>query len=91
MMSITLTGKGFLHTFCVLLHILCLHGLTNPSQLPLPDRFYHFGTELGDEVAPVNDDGSTDRVPISTPFPYFDSFFSYLFVSIHVVAAVYPE
>ena len=51
------------------------------EALVLPN-FYPFGASEGDKVVPRNDDGSSGRVPISTPFPFFDHYHNSLFVSI---------
>src|SRR6218665_891367 len=62
-----------------------VQGITDPD---LPSSvFYPFGQDEGDSVAPVNDDGSTGAVPISTGFPFFNRTYRQLFVScveIHV-------
>ena len=39
----------------------------------VPAIFYPFGSDVGDSVAPVNDDGSTINIPISMGFPFFNS------------------
>jgi len=56
-----------------------VQGITDPD-LP-PSLFYPFGEDEGDSVAPVNDDGSTGAVPISTGFPFFNKTYQQLFVS----------
>jgi len=56
-----------------------VQGITDPN---LPSNlFYPFGHDEGDSVAPVNDDGSSGRVPISTGFPFFNKTYMQLFVS----------
>ena len=47
----------------------------------VPAIFYPFGSDVGDSVAPVNDDGSTDNIPISMGFPFFNSTNVNLYVS----------
>ena len=44
--------------------------------------FYTFGANEGDRVVPKNDDGSSGKVPIRIPFPFFDHNQDSLFVSI---------
>jgi hypothetical protein len=55
-----------------------VEGLTDPS---LPDIFYPFGEDLGDAIAPVNDDGYTAPIPIGIGFPFFDSNRTSLYVN----------
>jgi hypothetical protein len=45
------------------------------------EDFYPYGPENGDTSAPINDDGSTDRINIGFPFPFFDQEHESLFVS----------
>ena len=47
----------------------------------VPRHFYEFGPDLGDFVAPVNDDGSTDRLSIDVAFPFYNHIHNSLFVS----------
>ena len=47
----------------------------------VPAIFYPFGSDVGDSVAPVNDDGSTANIPISMGFPFFNSTNVNLYVS----------
>ena len=44
--------------------------------------FYPYGPGNGDSEAPINDDGSTGRVNIGFPFPFFDEDHDSLFVCI---------
>ena len=49
------------------------------------DLFYPYGRGKGDVSAPINDDGSSPEIPISTLFPFFDHQHDHLIVStIHV-------
>ena len=43
--------------------------------------FYPYGPENGDTAVPTNDDGSSGRVNIGFPFPFFDDEHESLFVS----------
>ncbi len=66
--------------------MLCLVVYSLPgclAQLPddVPEFFYPFGAEEGDLIAAVNDDGSTDLIPIATEFPFFDHLHDSLYVS----------
>jgi hypothetical protein len=45
------------------------------------DNFYPYGTQNGDTTVPTNDDGSSGRVNIMFPFPFFDEEHESLFVS----------
>lgn len=45
------------------------------------DDFYPFGLAAGDGNLPANDDGSTNRIQISVPFPFFGSSYYSVFVS----------
>ena len=45
------------------------------------DDFYPYGLENGDTAVPRNDDGSSGRVNIRFPFPFFDNEHESLFVS----------
>ena len=47
----------------------------------VPQHFYEFGPDIGDFVAPVNDDGSTDRLSIDVAFPFYNHIHDSLFVS----------
>ena len=51
------------------------------EALVLPN-FFPFGASEGDQTVPSNDDGSSGRVLISVPFPFFDQNHNSLFVSI---------
>ena len=48
----------------------------------VPIHFYPFGTDFGDTVAPVNDDGSTNQIDIVVAFPFYNHIHNSLFVSI---------
>eukprot|EP00057_Strongylocentrotus_purpuratus_P021270 XP_011675744.1 PREDICTED: alpha-tectorin-like [Strongylocentrotus purpuratus] len=43
--------------------------------------FFPFGLNEGDEFLPANDDGSTNELPISVAFPFFDHDHTSLFVN----------
>ena len=58
-----------------------LSATATAAPLPAPAHFYPYGPGVGDRTAPVNDDGSTGVIPISTPFPYFDVPHESLYVS----------
>ena len=45
-------------------------------------NFYPFGQSEGDQIVPPNDDGSSGKVLISFPFPFFGQDHLSLFVSI---------
>ena len=45
------------------------------------EDFYPYGHENGDTSVPQNDDGSSGRVNIGFPFPFFDVEHQSLFVS----------
>ena len=47
----------------------------------VPQHFYEFGPDFGDFVAPVNDDGNTDRLSIDVAFPFYNHIHNSLFVS----------
>ena len=49
------------------------------------DNFYPYGTQNGDTTVPTNDDGSSGRVNIMFPFPFFDEEHESLFVSTFIV------
>lgn len=51
--------------------------------------FYPYGRENGDSVVPTNDDGSSGRVDIAFPFPFFDVEHKSLFVSPIYIFSVY--
>ena len=48
----------------------------------VPDIFFDFGTDAGDDVLPPNDDSFSDPITISNEFTFFASRYSTLFVSI---------
>lgn len=45
-------------------------------------EFYPYGASHGDKQAPINDDGSSPEIPISTLFPFFNHQHEHLIVSI---------
>ena len=47
-----------------------------------PQHFYPYGPDVGDETAPVNDDGGTDAIEVSTQFPFFNERHTSLYVSL---------
>eukprot|EP00057_Strongylocentrotus_purpuratus_P019877 XP_011674351.1 PREDICTED: sushi, nidogen and EGF-like domain-containing protein 1 [Strongylocentrotus purpuratus] len=53
-----------------------IHENYNPPCLLFP-----FGLNEGDEFLPANDDGSTNELPISVAFPFFDHDHTSLFVN----------
>ena len=52
------------------------------------DNFYPYGTLNGDTTVPTNDDGSSGRVNITFPFPFFDADHESLFVSTFVIILI---
>ena len=52
------------------------------DETEVPDIFFDFGTDAGDDVLPPNDDGYSDPITISDEFTFFASRYSTLFVSI---------
>ena len=62
--------------------LLVLVGLIQQSfELPL-SAFYPYGPSAGDTAAPINDDASTGRIPISISFPFYGKAHGSLFVSV---------
>ena len=51
-------------------------------------NFYPYGIDNGDTLVPTNDDGSSGRVDISSPFPFFDQNHNSLFVSMLAFIAI---
>ncbi|CAC5404309.1 unnamed protein product [Mytilus coruscus] len=49
-----------------------LFNLTDKVDGVLLSDFYPFGKENGDRRAPTNDDGSTEPIPVSSLFPFFN-------------------
>ncbi len=47
----------------------------------VPEHFYPFGPDVGDAIAPINDDDSTDRISIDVAFPFYEDVHNHLFVS----------
>ena len=63
-----------------------IRGQNQPFPVVNPDEnlFVAFGPDLEgnpDDTVPVNDDGSTGSIPISTGFPLFDGIYHSLVVS----------
>ena len=54
--------------------------LQKASAIPLRD-FYPYGNDTGDEVLPSNDDGSTEAINLTLPFPFFGRDYRTIFVS----------
>ena len=67
---------GWTFTTCLSLMLLYTVGAQRP-------HLYPYGEEVGDSIAPINDDGYTERVDISIGFPFFNTTYSSLFVSIY--------
>ena len=65
-----------------LLLLACNEILT--SEALVLSNFYPFGQSEGDLLMPEDDDGSSEAVPISIPFPFFDQNQNSLFVSIQL-------
>ena len=57
-------------------------GETVASEALVLPNFYPFGANEGDQVVPRNDDGSSGKVSITIPFPFFGKDHNSLFVSI---------
>ena len=54
--------------------------LTNVTGIPLAD-FYPFGSGSNDIAVATTNDGSSPRISLSTPFPFFNEDHSTLYVS----------
>ena len=67
----------------ILLWWLCLLGaaVRGQDETEVPDIFFDFGTDAGDDVLPPNDDGYSNPITISDEFTFFASRYSTLFVS----------
>jgi hypothetical protein len=80
-------------TFSVLQMMLLL--AMSPADFSInavPVIFYPFGTNQGDQIAPVNDDGYTSAIPIAgVGFPFFATMQQRLFVSIDNTIRWVPE
>lgn len=77
--------KQLLLLYCVLVGSI-------PPALSLPlSGFYPYGSNTRDARAPTNDDGSTGRIPITIPFPFFDEIQSSLFVNTNGVISFSKE
>ena len=68
--------KCFVFTFFLLKVIQVVY-----TRIELGD-FYPYGSANGDTSVPTNDDGSSGRVNIAFPFPFFDVEHEFLFVSL---------
>lgn len=64
--------------------VMCAVHVSGLVDNTLPPIFYPFGPDLGDNIAPVNDDGYTDSVAIGIGFPFFNTTRHSLFVSISI-------
>ena len=51
------------------------------TAIPL-ESFYPFGVDSNDSFLPPNDDGSSERIFLNRPFPFFGSRHTSLFVSV---------
>lgn len=79
----------FLHNGCIYNAMNCfslscvfalLHSINVVKGISEAD-FYPFGLQNGDSRAPTNDDGSTDKIPVSSLFPFFNHQHDSLIVS----------
>ena len=62
-----------------ILFLACVEILTSEAAV-LPN-FYPFGQSEGDQFLPQNDDESSEIVPTTIQFPFFDQNHNFLFVS----------
>ena len=74
------TGSFALVTCAVVSVFLQMALVTALYDRNVPSIFYPFGTDQGDSIAPVNDDGSTNATDISIGFPFFNSVNRQLYV-----------
>ena len=65
---------------CVLILASSVQSLTDPT---LPDIFFPFGSDVGDAVVPVEDEGSSPGLHIPEGFPFFSSNSNIVYVSWH--------
>ncbi|XP_022783567.1 sushi domain-containing protein 2-like isoform X2 [Stylophora pistillata] len=63
-----------------ILVLLAFYNILLSKAVVLPN-FYPFGVSEGDQLVPTNDDGSSGKIPISIPFPFFDENQNSLFVN----------
>lgn len=65
-----------------ILWLLACFVLLQPAvSIPL-ESFYPFGGTAGDTELPSNDDGSTDAIILSIPFPFFANLNTMLYVRV---------
>ena len=50
------------------------------TAIPL-SSFYPYGSAVGDGALPSNDDGSSSTIPLQTPFVFFGTSYTNIFVS----------
>jgi len=62
----------------LLIRSVSVHSLTDPT---LPDIFFPLGTDVGDKIVPVEDEGSSPEINIATGFPFFDVIMNVVYVS----------
>ncbi|XP_077869987.1 sushi domain-containing protein 2-like [Saccoglossus kowalevskii] len=55
------------------------------------ELFYPYGPEFGDEINPINDDGSSGEQFISIPFPFFETFHDSLWVNTNGIVSFIME
>ena len=85
--SISCTFAKSLFLRCIL--ALCL--LSSRVELIRLKEFFPYGITAVDLSVPLNDDGSSGRVSISSSFPFFDNNYDSLFVSIPLLAFNMPD
>lgn len=78
-----MTGLSTVNCLAVVLFVasdvIQVDGLNDPR---LPAIFYPFGTDVGDRVAPVNDDSYSSSISLNFEFRFFNRGERTLFVSI---------
>ena len=72
---------------CRIFATLVLH-IISCFSVPLSD-FYPYGVSEGDNALPPNDDGSSEEIPISILYPYFDKNHHSLYVSRQYLFALF--
>ncbi len=55
----------------------------------LPASFYPAGTNAGDTMVPVSDDGSSEEILLATSFPFFDMLYKKLYVSMDILLILF--